>query len=151
MLVAMAASDTAWGGNTCTLDGGADGGSSAAGSSAIACGLYNLANGGSSSAFGSDNQTDGTNSIAFGADNVARGYRMSSLPGDALQWNGTLDAHDASHSSGNPQKISNVAQGVSPADAANVAQVQAGDAATLQLADACTDTPTQEALQSAET
>jgi hypothetical protein len=47
--------------------------------------------------------------------------------------------------------VSNVAAGNAVTDAANVGQVQSGDAATLKSANSYTDTQTQEALQSAQT
>ncbi|MBP0581414.1 hypothetical protein J8I29_18945 [Labrys sp. LIt4] len=50
---------------------------------------------------------------------------VTALQTDALQWNSTLGAYDASHGSGSPQKISNVANGVAANDAVNVSQLQA--------------------------
>ncbi|RQS68457.1 hemagglutinin, partial [Burkholderia sp. Bp8963] len=50
---------------------------------------------------------------------------ISALKQDALQWNATLGAYDASHGSGAPQQIANVAQGVKGTDAVNVDQLNA--------------------------
>jgi trimeric autotransporter adhesin len=48
---------------------------------------------------------------------------ISALKQDALQWNPTLGAYDASHGGSAPQKISNLAQGVQGTDAVNVDQL----------------------------
>ncbi|WDD96156.1 YadA-like family protein [Burkholderia sp. FERM BP-3421] len=48
---------------------------------------------------------------------------IAALQQDALQWNPTLGAYDASHGSAAPQKISNLAQGVQGTDAVNVDQL----------------------------
>lgn len=50
---------------------------------------------------------------------------IAALQQDALQWNATLGAYDASHGSGAPQQIANVAQGVKGTDAVNVDQLNA--------------------------
>jgi autotransporter adhesin len=50
---------------------------------------------------------------------------ISGLQQDALQWSPALGAYDASHGSGSPQKISNVADGVTDNDAVNVSQLKA--------------------------
>ncbi|AFQ52072.1 YadA-like family protein [Burkholderia cepacia] len=48
---------------------------------------------------------------------------ISALKQDALQWNATLGAYDASHGSSAPQQIANLAQGVKGTDAVNVDQL----------------------------
>ncbi|WP_454812688.1 hypothetical protein [Labrys neptuniae] len=58
---------------------------------------------------------------AFNAVNTS----VTALQTDALQWNSALGAYDASHGSGSPQKISNVANGVAPNDVVNVSQLDA--------------------------
>ncbi len=50
---------------------------------------------------------------------------ITGLQGDALQWSAALGAYDASHGSGSPQKISNVAAGVAGTDAVNLNQLNA--------------------------
>ncbi|MGU7784248.1 YadA family autotransporter adhesin [Burkholderia sp. PU8-34] len=50
---------------------------------------------------------------------------ISTLKQDALQWNATLGTYDASHGSGAPQRIGNVAQGEKGTDAVNVDQLNA--------------------------
>ncbi|WP_084909804.1 YadA-like family protein [Burkholderia ubonensis] len=50
---------------------------------------------------------------------------IAALQQDALQWNATLGAYDASHGSGAPQQIANLAQGVKGTDAVNVDQLNA--------------------------
>ncbi|MGO4335115.1 beta strand repeat-containing protein [Labrys sp. KB_33_2] len=58
---------------------------------------------------------------AFNAVNTS----VTALQTDALQWNSALGAYDASHGSGSPQKISNVANGVAPNDVVNLSQLDA--------------------------
>ena len=48
---------------------------------------------------------------------------ITALQQDALQWNSMLGAYDASHGGGSPQRITNVAPGVNPTDAATVSQL----------------------------
>ncbi|MCO6180794.1 hemagglutinin, partial [Ciceribacter sp. RN22] len=70
--------------------------------------------------------TDAINGSQLFATNQA----VDSLATDALQWNTTLGAYDASHGSGSPQTIANVAAGVNANDAVNVSQLsQTVDAA----------------------
>ncbi|HET6913668.1 MAG TPA: YadA-like family protein, partial [Rhodanobacteraceae bacterium] len=49
---------------------------------------------------------------------------ISALQTDALQWNSTLGTYDASHGSGNPQRIGNVADATQAHDAVNLEQLQ---------------------------
>ncbi|UXM94717.1 YadA-like family protein [Bartonella sp. HY329] len=48
---------------------------------------------------------------------------ITALQTDALQWNSSLGAYDASHGTGTAQKITNVATGTNNTDAVNVAQL----------------------------
>lgn len=60
---------------------------------------------------------------------------VAALGSDALKWNSSLGAYDASHGSGSPQKISNLAAGTADTDAANVGQVNAVSAGVANLSD----------------
>jgi len=56
---------------------------------------------------------------------------ITNLQADALAWNATLGAYDASHGTGAPQRIGNVADGTAPHDAVNRSQLDAVADATV--------------------
>jgi autotransporter adhesin len=94
----------------------------ASGAGAVAVGSNANASGSGSVAMGSGASANATNSVALGAGSVAD--RANSV---------------AVGSQGHERQITNVAAGTADTDAANVAQVNAGDAQTLADANAYTD------------
>ncbi|MFG1428246.1 YadA-like family protein [Roseixanthobacter glucoisosaccharinicivorans] len=70
-----------------------------------------------------------------GAQLYSTNQAVAALGSDALKWNSSLGAYDASHGSGSAQKISNVAAGTLDTDAANVGQVNAVSAGVANLSD----------------
>ncbi|WP_182418753.1 YadA-like family protein [Bartonella sp. HY038] len=81
--------------------------------------------GGVAPSFATQNGTANNVTDAFSAVNTSitgQATSIAALQTDALQWNSSLGAYDASHGSGT-QKITNVAAGTNNTDAVNVAQL----------------------------
>src|SRR5690606_16607134 len=73
LAVALVPSTPVLAGEVCVVDDGTPpdtGGSTATGSSAFACGLWNTADGSQSTSIGSRNEADGDSSVAIGAFNI---------------------------------------------------------------------------------
>ncbi|ENN86542.1 Outer membrane protein [Rhizobium freirei PRF 81] len=60
---------------------------------------------------------------------------VNSLQNDALLWNSSLGAYDASHGTNSPQKIANVAAGIAANDAVNKGQLDAVSTTVANLGD----------------
>ncbi|WP_436406917.1 YadA family autotransporter adhesin [Burkholderia metallica] len=73
----------------------------------------------------------GNNVTTLGNQVTTNTGNIAALQQDALLWNGTLGAYDASHGGNGPQRIGNVAAGVADTDAVNVGQLK-GSVAPLQ-------------------
>ena len=102
------------------------------GAGAVAAGASSSASGDGSVAVGKGSSATAENSVALGSGSVADQANTVSVG-----------------SAGNERQVTHVAAGVNATDAVNVAQMQAGDAATLNTANNYTDMRSQQTLESA--
>ena len=102
------------------------------GAGAVAAGASSSASGDGSVAVGKGASATAENSVALGAGSVADQANTVSVG-----------------SAGNERQVTHVAAGVNATDAVNVAQMQAGDIATLNSANSYTDIRSSQTLESA--